>query len=653
MTTRWDNTVLNTRFVLGMVWIVYQAIILLHPVHPMVQRFSHLVFALAVLMLGRPLEPDIKNLGTRTRKGLDAGLFVCLVSVTIYFIFSIERLSTRMEAVDPIYPMDVILSLLLILLVMECVRRVVGWSLGAVILVFLGFGFVGRLIPSWTQWSWLPELFKFSGFTLSEAVENFALTPNGLLGVTTATSVNFVFYFVLFGAVYSAVGGGRLFIDLGLRAAGSSTNGTAKATVVASSLMGSISGSAVANVATTGLFTIPLMRRAGHSANFAGAVEAIASTGGQLMPPVMGVAAFVMAEFLHVSYGKIALAGLIPALAFYFALFLAVDLRARKTAPESFANSSEEPPQSIRSRLHLLAPPALLILLLILGWSASIAAVGATLLCVVMSWIWKSLRKPWLEWRNVILRGTQQAAEVAVPIAAIGLIIEVAVQSNLALKFSILLLDISGTTTLGAMALIVLGCLVMGLGLPTVAAYIIGATLFVPALIDLGIHETSAHFFVMYYCVLSMVTPPVALASYTAAGLAGGNRLSTSLIAFRLGLVGFFIPFAFAFNPALVAQGSWSSILIGATVLFIGTMVWVIALEGYWLRSLRKFERTILGIIALMLLGTPVIIKGVVDSTGVTTGTAQALVWTVLTVLLVSAASIIFISSRRHQTTDT
>ena len=645
VTKRWDNVVLNTRLVLGVSWIIYQSIILLHPVHPMTQRFSHVVLALAVLMLGRPLKPETEPLGTRSRNGLNIGLFICLLSVTVYFLFSIERLSTRMETVDPIYTADVIISLVLILLVMEAVRRIIGWSLVAVIVVFLSFGFVGRLIPSWTQWSWLPELFKFSGFSLSEAVETFVLTPNGLLGVTTATSVNFVFYFVLFGAVYSAIGGGRLFIDLGLKAAGRSTNGTAKAAVVASSLMGSISGSAVANVATTGLFTIPLMRRTGHSANFAGAVEAIASTGGQLMPPVMGVAAFVMAEFLQEPYASIALAGLIPALAFYLALFLAVDLRARKADPVNFVNSSEEPPQSIRRRLHLLAPPVLLVSLLILGWSASIAAVGATILCIVTSGVWSALRKPWREWRQVILRGTLQAAEVAVPIAAIGLIIEVAVQSNLALKFSIVLLEISGTTILGAMIWIVLGCLVMGLGLPTVAAYIIGAILFVPTLKDLGIHQVSAHFFVMYYCVLSMVTPPVALASYTAAGLAGGNRLFTSLIAFRLGLVGFVIPFAFAFNPALVAQGSWISILIGAAVLFLGTTVWVVALEGYWLRSLRKLERAILAIIALSLLIAPVIVRAVVDSTGLATGTAQGLVWTTLAVLLAASASSILLSS--------
>jgi len=628
------NALSMARLTVGLGWIAYQIVILMHPMLPMGQRFVHLAFALAILILGWIEGKEGTSSHSRFRQWSHGALFFCLLAVCAYFLVSMNRLDARMESVDPIFTADIFFAGLFILVVLESVRRVIGWSLLGVILVFLAFGFVGRMISSWTQLSWLPELFKFSGFTVPEAMENFALTSNGLLGVTTATSVNFVFYFILFGAIYSAIGGGRLFIDIGLKAAGRSVGGAPKAAVLASSLMGSISGSAVANVATTGLFTIPLMRRAGYSAVYAGAVEAIASTGGQLMPPVMGVAAFVMAELMQEPYGKIAVAGLIPALAFYWALFLAVDFRARRMEFRIPAGSADAATPRIRGRLHLLLPPVFLVGLLIAGWSASFAAVGASALCVVMSGVWPSLRKSWTEWREAILQGTRQAAEVAIPIAAIGLIIEVAVQSNLALKFSILLLDFGGVTVLGAMALIVVGCLVMGLGLPTVAAYIIGAVLFVPALIGLGVDELPAHFFVMYYCVLSMVTPPVALASYTAAGLAQANSFSTSVAAFRLGLVGFFIPFAFAFNPALLFQDSLPAILGATTILFIGIAAWVLALEGFWIRVLSRMERAILGVTSAALLLAPVIVDSLIKWTSFPLWVARCVVWAFLVGLL-------------------
>ena len=604
------------RLALGGFWIAFQIYIIFWPQAPMVERPLHLALATSILFLWMPL-PTVSRRPVRI--AVDSAFLLAASGVGAYYLLSARRLAERMEGVDPVLSVDALFGLIAIAVLVEGVRRAVGWPLVAVIAAFVLYGFAGGWMPGWLQ---------FSGFGLDEAVEILTLSLNGVLGITTATSVQFVFYFVLFGALYTAVGGGQLVIDIGLRVAGRHSGGSAKAAVVSSSLMGSVTGSAVANVAGTGVFTIPLMRRAGYSADAAGALEAIASTGGQLMPPVMGVAAFVMAEMLQVGYGQVALAGLLPAAAFYVALFLGVDLRARSTGIGTIRRDALACHPPILPRLYLLAPPTLLIGLLFAGYSASYAAVLASFGCIAVSF---AKRETWLVGRRLVAlveSATRQASQVAVPIAAIGIIIAVAIQSNLALKFGAQLIGGSGSQ-LGAMALVVLGCLVMGMGLPTVAAYLIGAILFVPALRSLGIEEMPAHFFVMYYCVLSMVTPPVALASYAAAGISGGSAMRTSVKAFQLGLVCFLIPLAFAFEPRLLMmQVDPVGTAIPGLALLLGTAGWAVALTGHWLRPLRAAERFAIGVASASVIWFPSGSEGWVWSV---TALLAAGVWTVAT----------------------
>ncbi len=595
--------------VLGLSWVAFQTLIMFYPQQPLIQRPLHLGFALALTILWRPLR--------RTRRAklapvIDGVLVVSVVAIVAYFMAAADRLVGRMEFVDPILAVDVAFGVLTVVILLECVRRVIGWSLLGVILAFLVYAFLGKVWSGWVHVEWVPELFRFSGFTLSEAAENFTMKANGVLGITTYTSVLFVFYFVLFGAVYSAIGGGQLFIDIGLTVAGRRRAGASKAAVISSGLMGSISGSAVANVATTGLFTIPLMRRTGYAPTFAGAVEAIASTGGQLMPPVMGVAAFVMAELLQVSYARVALAGVIPAVAFYLSLFFLLDFHSRKTGVGT-ASGDALTTAPLLPRLYLLIPPVVLVTLLANGFSAGLSALYATAICVPIAYLKRQTRLHFSGWLKALRDGTRQASEVAVPIAAIGIIIEVCVQSNLTLEFSSQLAQLSGGTLIGALAMIVVGCLIMGMGLPTVAAYIIGATLFVPALLGLGVKELPAHFFVMYYCVLSMVTPPVALASYTAAGLSGANSMTTSFYAFRFSLVAFFIPFAFVLEPALLGLGTAGRIVASTTVLAVGILGWASAMEGYFLRRLSVAPRVLIGLTSFAVILAPIVIHFVGD----------------------------------------
>jgi TRAP transporter 4TM/12TM fusion protein len=589
-----DRTVSVIRILLGTVWLAGQLYIITFPSIPMIQRPLHLMTAMALVILWTPL--DAGRLGRMAGRIVDLLILASIAATTVYYMIEANRLTARMEGIDEVMTHDIVFGTVVIVVLMECVRRVVGWSLLGVIVAFLFYGFFG---------SWFPGWMEFSGFSFAEVIENFTMTANGILGITTATSVHFVFYFVVFGALYSAIGGSQLFIDIGLSAVGTQRGGAAKAAVVSSSMMGSISGSAVANVAATGVFTIPFMRRTGYTAERAAATEAIASTGGQLMPPIMGIAAFLMAEVLQMDYGRIALAGIIPAVAFYVAVFLAVDLHARRTGTGTVSKLDIGEMAKVLPRLYLLAPPVILIGFLVQGYSATYSAVIAILSCPVVAYL---NRKSWLgpkDWIAAIGNATKQTAQVAAPIAAIGMIIAVAIQSNLALKFSNRLMDISGGTLIGAMVVVILGCIIMGMGLPTVAAYAIGAVMFAPALVKLGIPELSAHFFVMYFCVLSMVTPPVALASYTAAGMAGANTMQTSLQAFRISIVSFFIPFAFAFDPALLGYGSLPWILFAFVSLTIGTAAWAIAIEGYLFGPLSVVERSLFGLASMVAIFSP------------------------------------------------
>ena len=574
----------------ALVWLAFQLYIILYPLHPMIQRPVHVFLAVIATVLFLPLAEG------KLRRVLDWLMVGAALSAMGYYLASSTRLVERMENVDPVLPQDMLFGVIAVLLILEATRRVIGWSLLSVILAFLAYGFIGPWCPGWL---------RFQGFGPELYIEILTMTGHGLMGITTETSVTFVFYFIAFGAVYSATGGGQLFIDLALRGVGRQKGGAAKSAVASSALFGTISGSAVANVVATGVFTIPLMKKTGYSPEYAGAHEAIASTGGQLMPPVMGIAAFVMAELLQVPYIRIALAGLIPAVAYYFALFMIVDLRARRTGIGSLGTDELAATEPVLPRLHLFLAPVVLVSLLILGYSATYAALVGTGVAFAAAFLRWGSRPAWRTLHAMIDDVGKQAAQVAIPITAIGIIIAVAIQSNLAIKFSTRLIDISGGTLFGAMVFIIVGCIIMGMGLPTVAAYIIGAVLFVPALRKLGIPELASHMFVMYYCVLSMITPPVALASYAAAGVAKANAMRTGWIAFRMSFVLFLIPFAFAFDESLLWSGSVGWIVFAFASMLLATLCWAVTLEGYLAGAISWAERGLFGLASLIILFAP------------------------------------------------
>ena len=572
-------------FLIGVSFIAFQVWLLFSPQQALFERPIHLSTALILLFLYRPLKTPW--LAPWARAAIDTMLVLAAAAVLGYYLIGFERLTTRMENVSPVYPVDLIFGVLLVFLLLEGARRAVGWILVWVLLAFIAYAFWGDVFPGWLN---------FRGFGMDSAIEISSMTTAGILGITTSTSVSFIFYFILFGAFYAAVGGGQLFIDLAIRATGRATGGTAKAAIIGSSLMGSISGSAVSNVVSTGVFTIPLMKRTGIPGYRAAGIEAIASTGGQLMPPVMGVAAFIMAEFLGIPYTDVALAGLIPAIAFYLALILVVDLTARRGGVRPLSAEEVDQTPAIVPRLHLILPLLVLIFMLVSGFSASLSAVIAAVTCLIVPLLRRSTRIGTREIMQALQEAPRQAAEVAVPIAAIGIVIAVAVQSNLALKFAGSLLSLSEGSIYASLVVAMVGCIIMGMGLPTVAAYIIGAVLFVPAIEDLGIPSLAAHFFVFYYCVLSMVTPPVALASFAAAGVGQASAMKTSLSAFGLSLVAFFVPFAFVFDLGVLAQGGVTDIAFSAIALLLATALWAVAFGGWAGRPLGIAMRIAIGL---------------------------------------------------------
>ena len=572
----------------------------------MIQRPLHLVFALSLAFLVYPARRKAKRDDKPTFWGgvpwYDLVFSALSVSGGAHLVWHYERLVTRISFVDPLEPMDIVVALMLIVLTLEACRRVVGCSLPIIAGVFLIYQFAGP---------WMPGLLRHGGILLSDLAEQQGLSVQGLFGIPTGVISNYVFYFILFASFMEVSGGGQLFIDLAFRFTGRRRGGPAKGAIVGSSLLGTISGSAVANVSGTGVFTIPLMTKAGYPAAFAGAVEAVASTGGQLMPPIMGSAAFIMAEMVGIPYLEIALYAAIPAMAYYAALFLMVDLKARQEGLVGL--KKEELPQfeNLKARLVLLLPMAILVYHIFARYSLQRAAFVATLAVVGVSLFSRATRLAPADILKGLETGARRAVGVTVPAAAAGIVVGVVSYTGIGLKFSSLIIMASGGYLVPALVLIMIGCILMGMGMPTSGAYIMGAILMAPALQNMGVADVPAHLFVLYFCALSMVTPPVALASYVAASISGAGIMETGWRALQLSLAGFIIPYAFVFNPAIVLQGGWEQILWTTGSLLVGTLALTGAIIQYLSRPNRVWETVLLWVSALLLISPEFLTDGI------------------------------------------
>jgi len=577
---KYDHVLNTIKAILAIAYIVFLLKQFFVPVSPLTAASIHVYMATALVLCFKPLEFNKRHLVYLARV-IDLTCIGITLSIIYHYYTSIPRLETRLEMIDDVLFADKYAFVAGLAMLAEAVRRSVGFSLLTVVAVFVAYGFLGPYFPGWTA---------FEGFTLDTMAELNSMQTDGLFGITASTAINFVFFFVMFGCVFTMTGGGSVFIDLAMKATAPLKGGAAKMSLLGSALFGMVSGSAVANTTSTGVLTIPIMKRSGYSKEQAAATEAIASTGGQLMPPIMGIAAFVMADMLGIPYSEIAAAGIIPAVAFYFALFVIVDLRARKSGVGNISKTDLQC-DPILPRLHLLISPLLLVVSLVAGYSAPYAAFVGTVVALISPLLRKNTRYSYKIAFPMLMDTAKQMAWVSVPLASVGLIMVLATQSNLAFKFVEILSAVGDNNLYLSLVMVIFGCIIMGMGLPTVAAYIIGSIIFAPAMIEMGVDRLAANMFIMYYCVLSMVTPPVALCAYAASAIGNSDSSKTGLIAFSYALVIFLVPFSFITDPVVLWQGSWYLILIAFVGMLVATFCWAVFLQGWLKKNLNIIER--------------------------------------------------------------
>ena len=581
----------------GTVWILFQLYLaLVSPLHPMLQSPVHLMFALLIVFLNNPAD---KKSGKPWMKALDIPVYAGIAFVLYYVIANTARLTSRVQYVSPVTMIDKIAMVVCIIILLEAVRRTLGTILFGFILFFIVYFWFGKYFPS---------IFRFKGTNMQQFTELMTMGSSGIYGTPLYTSASSLFYFMLFGVFFSECGGGQLLIDLGMKVSKNGAGGPAKAAVISSGLMGMISGSAVANVATTGVMTIPMMKKIGYEPHQAGAIEAVASTGGQIMPPIMGVGAFIMAEMLGVPYKTIAFAALIPAIAYFMSVFLLVTFMADKKSMIDGAQKAEAiQTEKILPRLYQIIPAIVLVYYMISGASLMRSGMMGIFTCLIINVVSKfvlggkycvSLKKL----GEPALQGVKQASEIAVPTAACGIIIGVVIQSGLATKVSKLIANVGSSYLIIALLITMLGCMLLGMALPTVAAYLVANVLFVPTLIGLNIQPLQANMFVFYFGIMAQITPPVCVASFTAAGIAGADSMKTGLTGFAYALVAFLVPFIFIYDPSILLVGTPLEIVKGTLILFLGTYLLASGMAGFFLVPLNRIERGILLASAILII---------------------------------------------------
>ncbi len=565
-------------------------VIRIGPVDSLVLRDIHLLFSLVLVFFLYPLR---KGLGPRIPV-YDLVFAALSVVVTGYLLVRYEYVVTRFATVHPLEPADFVMAILSILLVLEATRRSIGLALPVTALVFIAYGFLGP---------YLPGFLNHRGMTLELLLDQTYLTTEGIFGIPLGVSATYVILFVIFGAFLEKSGAGQFFMNFANALMGRSRGGPGKVAVVSSSLFGTISGSAVANVMVDGWLTIPMMKRTGFKPESAAAIEATASTGGQIMPPVMGAAAFVMAEFVGKPYSQIAVHAAIPAVLYYVALFAAIHLEAIKTGLRGLSREEVPPLLGILWRQgHLLVPVIILFILLLQGYTASYAALVATGAVILLSWLRKESRITPARAVEALKEGAINTLPVAMATACAGIIIGIILQTGLALKFTSFLLSAAGGTLIPVLVITMVAGLILGMGMPTTPAYIVQAALLAPAIERLGIDRTAAHMFIFYYACLSAVSPPVALAVYAAASIGRAELWKAGLQAMKFAAAGFIVPFFFVFNPELLMMGDPPQIVRAAITATVGSVVLAAGLQGYLLRSANLVERALFVIGALLLI---------------------------------------------------
>ncbi len=579
-------------------------------VREVLHRGIHISFVLGLvfLLFSWKKEKNSSFLSFQNIDLIDYILAFLAVSSALYLpLLPPEILAQRVGNPETI---DVFMGSILIVLTLEGARRSVGPTLPLISIIFILFAIFGPYAPG---------ALKHGGTSWLGFVNHIYITNQGVYGIAVGVMAQYVFLFILFGVLATRVGLGKLFIDLSMLIAGKFSGGPAKVAIFSSAFMGTISGSSIANTVTTGSLTIPAMKKVGYPSHFSGAVEAASSTGGQITPPILGAAAFIMVEYLEIPLRDILAAALIPALLHYFGIFIMVHLEAKKLGLRGL--TQEEMPnlaKVIKDNWLSLLPLIILVYFILSGRTPDFAAIYGIISCITIGFIKPSDRLSLKDLWNCLASGAKNTLAVGAAAICVGIIVGVVTLTGVGFRLGFVVIQTAGDISnffsniwpisffsfedlrlFFSLVLIAISCIIMGAGIPTTATYIILVAVAAPALAQLGIEPLVAHFFVFYYGVLADITPPVALAAYAASGIAKSNPFKTGNTAFRLGIAKALVPFVFVYSPSLLLiTGEFQANQLIITL--IGTLIGIaligIAFTGYWFRSLTKYEQILIGI---------------------------------------------------------
>jgi TRAP transporter 4TM/12TM fusion protein len=557
----------------------------------LLHRSTHLLFTMVLIFF---LFPFSRKPWGRKYRWTDYFLILLTMTCILYLFMNYEYVITRYALVHPLSGWDMLFGILLTVLLIEASRRAIGPALPITAGVFLLYAYIGP---------YLPGLLRHGGFDTEVIIDQLFLTTEGIFGMPLGVSATYVILFIIFGTFLEKSGTGQLFMDFATAITGWTRGGPGKISCISSALFGTISGSAVANVMVDGWLTIPLMKRTGFKPPFACAVEATASTGGQIMPPVMGAAAFVMSEFTGIPYITICLYAMIPAFLYYLSLFMSIHFVAGEMGLKGIPK--DEIPslkKVLGARGHLFIPLGIIVYMMIAGYTPMYACIYSTVAVVIIANLRKETRMSFRTMVQALEESAKNTLGVAAACACAGIVIGVINLTGIGLKFTSFVLFVAGDSLIPALILTMIAGIILGMGMPTTPAYIVQAALLIPALIKLGVLNVAAHMFVFYFSTISAITPPVAMAVYAAAGIGGAKLWPTGLWAMRIAATGFIVPFMFVYGPSLLFIGSAFDIITSFVSASFGVIALAAGMMGWFVKKLNPWERTVLIVAALLLI---------------------------------------------------
>ncbi|WP_085991569.1 TRAP transporter permease [Oceanobacillus senegalensis] len=553
---------------------------------PMNQMAIHLSFILGLTFLFYGFSKKTKEEGSLAPSILDYAFVILALGTGVYFTIHAERIAIRIPIMEPLTGLDIFFGSIFVVLSIEAARRTIGLPIVFIVFIFFGYTLWGH---------YLPGLWGHRPFTIIEFLDELAFSFNGLWGSPISVAASIVFMYMLFGSFLQKAGAGEFFFKLATAIAGRTRGGAAKVAILASAFFGSISGSPTANVVTTGSFTIPVSKKTGYKPSFAAAVEAAASTGGSILPPIMGSSAFLMAAVTQIPYGTIVIAALIPGILYYISLLTMVHLEAlRLNLPRSAKEDIPKITTCLKEGWYYFIPLVVLVYFLIEGYSASRTGFYGILTIIAVSWFRKQTRMEIRSIFNALVDGAKASIPVTTACAAAGLVIAGMMTTGLGGKLTSIVLGLTEGLLFPTLIFVMFICIILGMGMPVAAAYILTAMLAAPALIELGVPSISAHLFIVYFSIFSAITPPVAVAAFAAAGIADANPNRVGFESLRLGLVGFIVPYMFVLEPSLLMNGSIMEIVVSFGTAIIGVLALATGVIGWMITKTNVLERVIL-----------------------------------------------------------